>query len=108
MRPVLTNVVDYAKNRITGGIGAVMTTDRATGLPTIADVKVDSPADRAGLRTGDLITKVNGLATAGLPLAQVVEGIRGFSGGRVTLTVQRSGSTNFECVVQRSSWNNLR
>jgi len=108
MRPVLTNVVDYAKNRITGGIGAVVTTDRATGLPIIAEVKVDSPADRAGLRTGDLITKVNGLATAGLPLAQVVEGIRGFSGGRVTLTVQRSGSTNFECVVQRSSWNNLR
>ena len=47
-----------------------------------------------GLREGDHILQVDGIATRGRTLAQNVESIRGFSAGSVTLTVQRAGSTN--------------
>ena len=66
-----------------------------------------SPAETAGLRAGDFILQVDGVATSGRKLVQNVESIRGFSAGSVTLTVQRTRSTNLQCVIHRSSWKNL-
>ena len=62
---------------------------------------------------------LNGVTTGGRTVAQNIEGIssctivivispRGFVAGSVTLTVQRNGSTNLQCVIRRSSWNRLR
>ncbi len=108
VQAVVTNPVEYARVHLTGGIGAMLGSDPMTGLPRIEAVAVDSPAKRTGLRTGDIITKVDGLATTGRPVALVAESIRGFSAGKVALTVLRGGSTNIECVVQRASLNTLR
>jgi C-terminal processing protease CtpA/Prc len=103
----ITNPVAFAKNRFTGGVGAVLGVDQATGLLLIRQVIAGSPAEKAGLREGDLILQIDGIATRGRMLAQNVESIRGFAMGSVTLTVQRSGSTNLQCVIRRSSWKSL-
>ena len=101
----VTGPVAFAKSRFTGGIGAEMIAD-PTG-PVIHHVMAGSPAEAAGLHDGDVVLKVNGVATSGQKLAQVVDSIRGFTGGGVTLTIQRTGSTNLEFVLHRSSWKNL-
>jgi carboxyl-terminal processing protease len=47
----------------------------------------DSPAQKAGIRPGDVITKVDGEDIMGLPLGQVVQRILGPTGTLVTLTL---------------------
>jgi len=47
----------------------------------------DSPAQKAGLQSGDIILKVNGEDISGLPLEQAVSRIAGKPGTSVTLTV---------------------
>jgi len=108
LHSALTNPVEFAKSRLTGGVGLILRADSATGSPIVQGVGVGSPAETAGLRIGDLIIRIDGSPTQGKPLAQVVQDIRGFTGAKVTLTVQRAGSTNLDCVIPRSSWNNLR
>jgi membrane-associated protease RseP (regulator of RpoE activity) len=103
-----TNLVEFAKSRMTGGIGVIFSVDPATGLPTIHAVAIGSPAERAGLRAGDMITKVDGVSVRGRPEAQVAENIRGMSFGSVTIDVSRGGATNLQYVVPRSSWGSLR
>ena len=48
----------------------------------------DSPADKAGLRTGDVILEVDGVPAAGSSLDDVVGRIRGEAGTAVELTVR--------------------
>ncbi len=52
-----------------------------------------SPAQKAGIRAGDSILKVNGTATTGWTLDQTVNKIRGAKGSQVALTVQHKDST---------------
>ncbi len=52
----------------------------------------DSPADRAGLRTWDAITHVDGVSTDAMDVNEAVDRIRGPEGVPVVLTVQRDGS----------------
>lgn len=54
----------------------------------IATVFADSPAQRAGLAKGDVITAVNGVSMAGKPLNTVTDAIRGTKGTPVTVTVR--------------------
>jgi C-terminal processing protease CtpA/Prc len=108
LKTAATNPVEFAKNRFTGGIGVALSTNQGCSFPVINAVAAGSPADRAGLRMGDLIAKVNGLTTSNRPLRQVAEEVRGFSGGQVTLTIQRGGAADFECIIRRASRNTLR
>jgi S1-C subfamily serine protease len=103
----VTNALGFAKAHFTGGIGAIMQADPATGVPLIQKVLDGSPAQKAGLRAGDLVIAVGGVSTSGRLLSQNVESIRGFVAGSVTLTIQRQGSTNLQCVIHRSSWKTL-
>ena len=56
--------------------------------PRVVTVFHDSPADKAGLRTGDVILEVDGVPAAGSSLDDVVERIRGEAGTAVELTVR--------------------
>ena len=107
VRLAFTNPVAFAKSHVTGGIGAVVLADSATGLPRIQTVLADSPAARAGLRGGDVILEIDGLAARGRTLAQNIDRIRGLAASPVALTIQRAGSTNLNCVIHRSSWSGL-
>ena len=52
----------------------------------------DSPAQRAGLKPGDIILKVNGEDVSGLPLEQAVSRILGPPGSTVKLTILNPNS----------------
>ncbi len=49
----------------------------------------ESPAERAGIRTGDLILKINETETTGMPVEKAVSLIRGNKGTKVKLTIGR-------------------
>lgn len=71
------------------GIGAQLGL-KDNRVVVIAPLK-DSPAEKAGMRAGDFIVKVDSLVTAGLPLTQVVSKVRGNKGTKVHITLERSG-----------------
>lgn len=71
------------------GVGIIIE-DRA-GQAVITEVLEDSPAAETGLRGGDVILSVDGISTAGLPLEQVSQMIRGSEGTSVVLRLQRQG-----------------
>jgi carboxyl-terminal processing protease len=68
----------------------------------VAPVK-DSPADKAGLKTGDIIVSVDGTSTAGWSTEKAVSVIRGPEGTPVTLGVKRAGVEEaFDIEIVRS------
>lgn len=103
----ITNSVESVKNRITGGIGVAVAMNSTMNLPQVGAVAVNSPASEAGLRFGDVITRVGGITTTGLVLKQVVDNLRGFTGASVPVTVLR-GTNYLDFVIRRTSMKNLR
>ena len=57
-----------------------------------------SPAERAGIRAGDVILEVDGQSTAGMSLTEVVLKIQGPEGTAVTLSVLHQGETEPEVI----------
>lgn len=52
----------------------------------------DTPAARAGVKPGDLITHLNGNSVQGLTLQEAVEQMRGERGSAIRLTIRRPGT----------------
>ncbi len=73
------------------GIGAEM--DTTGEQPIVVGVFRGSPADRAGLRRGDIITAVDGKETRGTSLDSVISSVRGPAGTSVVLTISREGTS---------------
>lgn len=71
------------------GIGAQLGL-KDNRVVVVAPLK-NSPAEKAGLRAGDIIVKVDSKPTADMLLTQVVSLVRGNKGTKVTLTVEREG-----------------
>ena len=71
------------------GIGAPISKDQETKLVMIVSPYKDSPAEKAGLRTGDIILAVDGEDTTAMAPDEVAKRIRGEKGTKVTLTIQR-------------------
>lgn len=61
------------------------------GHPTVVAPIAGSPAQQAGLRSGDAILAVDGQSTDDLPLSQVSSMIRGPAGAPVALSIQHAG-----------------
>jgi len=81
---------------VVAGIGIVL--DQRTAAPTILSVIDGSPADRVGLRAGDVIVSVDGTDTARLPEGELADRIRGAPGTVVSLGIERAGATETETV----------
>jgi carboxyl-terminal processing protease len=82
------------------GIGAEVSI--RYGRPVIVAPFDDSPAQRAGIRAGDLILKIDGEDTAGMSITRAVQLIRGPKGEAVNLTVLHEGETQpREIIVVR-------
>lgn len=73
------------------GIGASMGV-RDEKITVIAPF-VDSPADKAGIRAGDIILEVDGKSTEEMSLTETVLHIRGAKGTAVTLLVLHEGDS---------------
>ena len=64
----------------------------------------DTPAQRAGIRAGDLITKIDDESTQGMSLNDAVERMRGRIGSKVTITLVRDGVEKpFDVTLERGS-----
>lgn len=73
------------------GIGAYVTMkdDKITIIAPIAG----SPADKAGIKAGDVILEINGESTAGMSLAESIVKIRGPKGTSVKIQLLHEGET---------------
>lgn len=82
------------------GVGIEITQE--DGLIKIVSPIEGSPADRAGLKTNDLITKIDDTAVKGLSLNDAVKRMRGEPNTKVTLTILRKDeSRSFPVTITR-------
>jgi carboxyl-terminal processing protease len=65
--------------------------DVRDGWITVVAPLPETPAERAGIQTGDQIIEVDGKSTEGWKNDEAVKALRGVAGSRVTITVRRSG-----------------
>lgn len=78
------------------GIGAEL--GIKNGILTIVAPLQDSPAQKAGLRSGDKIIKIDGKEAADMGIEEAVDHIRGEKGTKVTLTIFREGEQDTKDV----------
>ena len=83
------------------GIGIQIMGNYATGLCTISRVFLDSPALDAGLRKGDVLTRVEDIDVVTTTLQDAVNIMRGEPGTPVNVQVQR-GDQLLDFVVDRA------
>jgi len=84
------------------GIGTVLDTYEDSII--ITSVLKDSPAEKAGLKVGDVITSVDGKSIVGMPIEDVLALIKGSAGTTVKLTITRDNSTlNFTITREQLS-----
>lgn len=83
-----------------GGVGMEIGKEDA-GIVVIAPLK-ETPAERAGIRSGDIIIKIDDEPTLDLSVDEAVARIRGDVGTKVALTISREGEDEFlELTVTR-------
>ncbi|HVX90476.1 MAG TPA: S41 family peptidase [Candidatus Paceibacterota bacterium] len=73
------------------GVGIEIGVDKDGILTVIAPLK-DTPAERAGMKSGDQIASIDGKSTDGMTTDEAVQAIRGPKGTTVTFVVARDGS----------------
>lgn len=77
-----------------GGLGIEVTLDEKTGFVKVVTPIADTPADKAGVLAGDLISHLDGKAVRGLTLNDAVEQMRGKVKTPLELTIVREGNKN--------------
>ena len=70
-----------------GGLGIEVTLEN--GLVKVISPIDDTPAERAGIKSGDLITHIDGEAVMGLSLSEAVSLMRGKVGSKINLSIKR-------------------
>jgi carboxyl-terminal processing protease len=65
--------------------------DVRDGWITVVAPLPETPAERAGVETGDQIIEVDGKSTEGWKNDEAVKALRGVAGSKVSITVRRSG-----------------
>lgn len=71
-----------------GGLGIEVGANEGGGVKVIAPIE-DTPAQRAGVKSGDVIIKIDDTPTNGLTLNEAVKRMRGKPGTKITLTLAR-------------------
>jgi carboxyl-terminal processing protease len=80
-----------------GGVGLVIGSD--DGIITIINPIDGTPADKAGLKSGDTIVAIDGQSVSDMQVDDVENKLRGDPGTKVTLSVLRKGQTKPGDVV---------
>ncbi|HKX13074.1 MAG TPA: S41 family peptidase [bacterium] len=83
-----------------GGVGIEITLQK--GVLTVVSPIEDTPAEKAGIKSGDRILKINGVSTKGMNLGDAVRRMRGGKNSKLTLTLWREGvSKPFDVTLKR-------
>lgn len=83
-----------------GGLGIQVTMEN--GLVKVISPIDDTPAYRAGIKPGDLITHLDGEPVLGLTLEQAVERMRGLVDTDIRLTIRRDVMEPFDVSITRA------
>lgn len=75
-----------------GGLGIEISLDETGFVRVVAPID-DTPAYRAGMQSGDLITQIDDTPVKGMSIGDAVNLMRGRPGTEVTLTVAREGES---------------
>ena len=70
-----------------GGLGMEVGAEDSF-IKVVAPIE-DTPAERAGVKSGDLIVKIDGASTRGMTVSEAVKKMRGKPGTSITLTLSR-------------------
>ncbi|MCP5088375.1 MAG: S41 family peptidase [Rhodobacteraceae bacterium] len=85
-----------------GGLGIEVTQEN--GFVKVVSPIDDTPADEAGVESGDFITKVDGESTLGMTLDEAVALMRGPIGSEIVITVVREGTEEpFDITIVRDT-----
>ena len=83
-----------------GGLGIEVTMEN--GLVRVVTPMDDTPASRAGLEAGDLISHLDGEPVLGLTLNDAVDRMRGRVGEDIELTILRGEEEPFDVILTRA------
>jgi carboxyl-terminal processing protease len=83
-----------------GGLGIEIQMEE--GLVKVVSPIDDTPAARAGIRAGDLITEIGGEAVRGMTIKDAVDRMRGPVGTSVSLQVRRGAAEAFPLTLERA------
>ena len=83
-----------------GGLGIEV--GQEDGMIKVISPIDDTPAARAGIEAGDLISRIDGQPTKGWTLLQAVDKMRGKPGSKITLTLIREGGKPFDVQLERA------
>jgi carboxyl-terminal processing protease len=84
------------------GIGVLIAPDPTTKLISVSYVVPGTPADHAGLQSGDIIATIDGATTKGMALDAASKMLRGKAGTSVRLTVDRAENVTKDFTIVRS------
>jgi carboxyl-terminal processing protease len=85
-----------------GGLGIEVTQENGF-VKVVAPIE-GTPADRAGVQPGDLITQVDGESVMGMTLNEAVDLMRGPVGSEITITITREGTPDpFDVKLTRET-----
>ena len=82
-----------------GGLGIEVTME--DGFVKVISPMDDTPASRAGIQSGDLITAIDGTPIIGQTLNDAVKEMRGEKGTDITVTILREGQDPFDVTLTR-------
>jgi carboxyl-terminal processing protease len=82
-----------------GGLGLEVTAE--DGVIKVVSPMDDTPAAKAGVKSGDYITAIDGQSVLGLPLDQAVKQMRGEVGQPITLSISREKKEPFDVKLVR-------
>jgi carboxyl-terminal processing protease len=83
-----------------GGVGIRIEPDDAKNIVVVMPLP-DTPASRAGVKPGDVITRINGKSAKGLSTDSAVKIITGMAGTNVTLTMRSLNGAVKDYVLRR-------
>ncbi|HEY9900105.1 MAG TPA: S41 family peptidase [Pantanalinema sp.] len=84
------------------GIGIQIGMNKDKQLSVVAPIE-DTPAAKAGLKSGDHIVEIDGKTTKAMAIEEAVSHIRGNKGTKVILKIQRAAQKPFEVAIIRDS-----
>ncbi len=90
--------LDYSANRYQG-IGVTVQKDEQTGGFLLLDIEADGPADRAGVRAGEIVIAIDGEDLRGGEVADLKARIQAAYGGSVRLTLLGADGAEREVEV---------